>query len=390
MKVVRSENIPIRMWLDDIEPGAFEQAKNLANLPFAFSHISIMPDAHQGFGMPIGGVLATKGVVIPNAVGVDIGCGISAVRTSLKNISSSEVRNVLNGIRQVIPVGFTHHKKEQDEKLMPDRGHFTFSKGLVVNREYRSALRQLGTLGGGNHFVEIQKGNDGFVWIMVHSGSRNIGYKVAEHYNKIAKEQTGKGRRRIPPKWDLAYLISGSDEEKKYFEEMQYCVDFAFASRKVMIDRTKKVFTNKMEIDVCYDNFINIAHNYAASELHFGTPVIVHRKGATSAKKDEAGIIPGSQGTPSYIIRGKGNPESFMSCSHGAGRKMGRRQAVRELNLDYEREKLEREGIIHSIHSRKDLDEASSAYKDIKEVMKNQEDLVEIVTELKPLGVIKG
>ncbi len=378
------------MWLDDIEPGALEQAKNLANLPFAFSHISVMPDAHQGFGMPIGGVLATRGVVIPNAVGVDIGCGISAARTSLEVISSSEVRAVLNEIRRVIPVGFTHHKREQDEGLMPDRNHFTFSKGMIVNREYKSALRQLGTLGGGNHFVEIQKGSDGFVWIMVHSGSRNIGYKVAEHYNKIAKEQTGKGRKRIPPKWDLAYLLTGSDEEKKYFEEMQYCMDFAFASRRLMIERIKMVFSDLFGSDVHLDNFINIAHNYAASENHFGEQVIVHRKGATSAKKGEAGIIPGSQGAPSFIVKGKGNPDSFLSCSHGAGRKMGRKQAIRELDLEYEKNKLEKKGIIHSLHSRKDLDEAGSAYKDINEVMKNQEDLVEIVTELNPLGVIKG
>lgn len=378
------------MWLDNIESGALEQAKNLANLPFAFSHISVMPDAHEGFGMPIGGVLATRGTVIPNAVGVDIGCGISAVRTSIESLSSTKVLDILNGIKRIIPVGFTHHKIEQDEKLMPDRGHFTFRKGLVVNREYRSALRQLGTLGGGNHFVEIQKGSDGFVWIMVHSGSRNIGYKVAEHYNKIAKEQTGKGRKRIPPKWDLAYLIPGSDEEKKYLEEMQYCVDFAFTSRKVMIERIKNVLTDISGPDVCFDNFINIAHNYAASEVHFGAQVFVHRKGSTSAKKDEAGIIPGSQGTPSYIVRGKGNPESFMSCSHGAGRRMGRKQAIRELDLEYERNKLEKKGIIHSLHSKKDLDEASSAYKDINEVMKNQEDLVDIETELHPLGVIKG
>ncbi len=378
------------MWLDDIEPGALEQAKNLANLPFAFSHISIMPDAHQGFGMPIGGVLATGGVVIPNAVGVDIGCGISAIRTSVKKISSTDVRGILNGIRRIIPVGFAHHKREQDESLMPERSFFSFSKGMVVNREYGSALRQIGTLGGGNHFVEIQKGSDGFIWIMVHSGSRNIGYKVAEYYNKIAKEQTGKGRQRIPPKWDLAYLISGSDEERKYLDEMKYCMDFAFSSRKLMIERAKKVFTDNMGIEVGYDNFINIAHNYAASEKHFGIQVIVHRKGATSAKKGETGVIPGSQGAPSFIVRGKGNPDSFMSCSHGAGRKMGRKQAIRELDLEYEREKLEKKGIIHSLHSRKDLDEAGGAYKDIHIVMKNQRDLVEIITELTPLGVIKG
>lgn len=390
MKVVESEKIPIRLWLDDIEPGALEQAKNLANLPFAFSHIAVMPDAHQGFGMPIGGVLATRDVVIPNAVGVDIGCGICALKTPVTRITSDLVREVLDRIRCSVPVGFNHHKKEQPEGWMPSREHFTFTKGLVVNREYRSALKQIGTLGGGNHFIEIQKGDDGFVWIMVHSGSRNIGYKVAEHYNKIAKEQSGKGRRRIPPKWDLAYLAPGSDEETKYLEEMKYCVDFAFASRKRMMNTVKEIVAEATGVDIPGDPLINIAHNYSVREVHYGVPVMVHRKGATSAKAGEVGIIPGSQGTSSYIVRGKGNPESFMSCSHGAGRKMGRRQAVRMLDLEYERGKLEKMGIIHSLHSQKDLDEASSAYKDISEVMGNQKDLVDVEVELNPLGVIKG
>ncbi len=390
MKVISSGNIPIRMWLDDIEPVALEQAGNLSNLPFAFKHIAIMPDAHPGFGMPIGGVLATTGVVIPNAVGVDIGCGICAARTSEKELPIKNIESILNGVRRLVPVGFSHHNKEQNEYLMPGRDHFTFRKGLIVNREYKNALKQLGTLGGGNHFIEIQKENDGYIWLMVHSGSRNIGYKVAGHYNRVAKEQTGSIRKRVPPKWDLAYLSPGSDEEKKYLEEMQYCIDFAFASRKLMIERVKEVFSEDLKREISFDNFINIAHNYVSSEVHFGSRVFVHRKGATSAKAGEKGIVPGSQGTSSFIVEGKGNPDSFMSCSHGAGRKLGRRQAVRDLDLEFERAKLDKLGIIHSLHSRKDLDEASGAYKDINKVMDNQKDLVDIVTELRPLGVIKG
>lgn len=390
MKKINTGKIPILMWLDDIESGALEQAVNLSNLPFAFKQIAIMPDAHPGFGMPIGGVLATTGVVIPNAVGVDIGCGICAVRTSVKGIPVKNIKSILNGVRRLVPVGFSHHKKEQDESLMPGRDHFTFRKGLIVNSEYKNALKQLGTLGGGNHFIEILKGNDGHIWLMVHSGSRNIGYRVARHYNRVAKEQTGTGRKRVPPKWDLAYLYPGSDEEKKYLEEMQYCVDFAFASRKLMIERVKEVFSEDLKREINFDNFINIAHNYASSEVHFGTRLFVHRKGATSAKAGEKGIVPGSQGTSSFIVEGKGNPDSFMSCSHGAGRKLGRKQAIRELDLEYEKMKLDKLGIIHSLHSRKDLDEASGAYKDINIVMDNQKDLVDIVTELKPLGVIKG
>jgi tRNA-splicing ligase RtcB len=390
MKVIESGKIPIRLWLDDIDPGALEQAKNLSNLPFAFRHIAIMPDAHLGFGMPIGGVLATTGVVIPNAVGVDIGCGICAVRSSVKGLPIKNVENILNGVRRLVPAGFSHHKKEQDESLMPGMDHFTFRKGLIVNREYKNALKQLGTLGGGNHFIEIQKDSDDYIWLMVHSGSRNIGYKVADHYNRVAKAQTGSGRKRVHPGWDLAYLSPGSEEEKKYLDEMQYCVDFAFSNRKLMMERIKEVFSDNINRSVEFDSFINIAHNYASSEVHFGSSVIVHRKGATSAKSGEKGIVPGSQGTSSFIVEGKGNPDSFMSCSHGAGRKLGRKQAIRELDLEFERAKLNKLGIIHSLHSRKDLDEASGAYKDINKVMDNQKDLVDIITELKPLGVIKG
>ncbi|MEN8152953.1 MAG: RtcB family protein [Acidobacteriota bacterium] len=390
MRKIESENIPIILWLDFIDPGALEQAKNLANLPFAFSHIAIMPDAHQGYGMPIGGVLATKGVIIPNAVGVDIGCGICALRTSLRNMDKTKLGPVINEIGKIVPVGFSHHKKKQDEKLMPHPERFSIGKGMVVNIEYENARKQLGTLGGGNHFIEIQKGSDGFIWIMIHSGSRNLGYKVAAHYNKLAKELNKKRRSTVQKKWDLAYFIPGSEEESRYFFEMNYCVDFAFANRKLMMERVKDVFTEESGGKVEFDQFINIAHNYAAREIHFGNDVIVHRKGATSAGKGERGIIPGSQGTRSFIVRGKGEKNSFMSCSHGAGRKLGRKQAIRQLDLRYEVEKLEKMGILHSLRSQKDLDEASSAYKDIDEVMENQKDLVDIEIELSPLGVIKG
>ncbi len=390
MRRIESEKIPIILWLDHIDPGAMEQAKNLANLPFAFSHIAIMPDAHQGYGMPIGGVLATKGVVIPNAVGVDIGCGICAIKTSLRDISKTNLRSVIKKTSMVVPVGFSHHKKSQEEKLMPPINRFSIGKGMVINIEYENALKQLGTLGGGNHFIEIQNGSDGFIWIMVHSGSRNFGYKVAEHYNKLARELNKKRRSLVQKKWDLAYFIPGSEEEKKYLLEMNYSVEFAFANRKLIMERVKEVFSDEFKGKIEFNEFINIAHNYASKETHFGTEVIVHRKGATSARKGERGIIPGSQGTRSFIVRGKGNKDSFMSCSHGAGRKLGRKQAIRELDLRYEVEKLEKMGIIHSLRSQRDLDEASSAYKDIEEVMENQRDLVEIEIELSPLGVIKG
>lgn len=382
--------LPIKLWLNEVEDGAMKQAVNLANLPFAFKHIVIMPDCHQGYGMPIGGVLATKGVVIPNAVGVDIGCGMSAVQTSLNDINISRLPTIMHGIRDLVPLGFKHHKKARDPERMPEGKSMKIDDLPVVSREYNSALYQLGTLGGGNHFIEIQKGSDGFIWLMVHSGSRNIGKQVADHYNKLAMKLNDKWGESEYRKWQLAYLPENSDEGIIYWNEMQFCIDFAFANRQLMIDNIISVFRNEFGEKIKFAPLINIAHNYASRENHFGEQVIVHRKGATQAKKGQTGIIPGSQGTNSYIVRGKGNMDSFESCSHGAGRVMGRKQAQRSLDLSKEIKDLDKKKILHSIRSKKDLDEAPSAYKDIKEVMRNQSDLVEIIVELKPMAVIKG
>ncbi len=260
----------------------------------------------------------------------------------------------------------------------------------VVHKQYKRALNQIGTLGGGNHFIEIQKSNNDDIWIMVHSGSRNIGLKVADNYNRVAKKLNERWHTQVEKKWDLAFLPIETQEANDYFNEMQYCVDFALANRKLMMETIKSVFSEITGSSYEDNSFVNIAHNYAAWENHFGSNVIVHRKGATSARKGEPGIIPGSQGTKSYIVRGKGNPESFNSCSHGAGRVLGRKQAQRTLDLELEKNRLEEQGIIHSIRRQSDLDEAPSAYKDITVVMDNQSDLVDIIVELSPLAVVKG
>ncbi len=384
MKTLK-EKIPIKMWLEDIEDGALEQAKNLANLPFAFKHIAIMPDSHQGYGMPIGGVLATKDVIIPNAVGVDIGCGMCAIKTSLNDIDTETLKKIMGEIRKVVPVGFAHHQKKQSITLMPDLNYEDLS---IIREQYQNALAQIGTLGGGNHFIEIQKGSDGYIWIMIHSGSRNLGKQVADYYNKLAIELNKKWQSQIPKEWELAFLPIKSEEGQAYIREMNYCVEFALANRRLMMNRIKDIFTKET---ICeFDNIINIAHNYAQLENHFGQNVWVHRKGATLARKGTVGIIPGSQGTKSYIVEGLGNIESFTSCSHGAGRKMSRNKAEEDLNLEEEIKKLDEQGIIHAIRGKKDLDEAPSAYKDIDVVMENQKDLVKILVKLQPLGVIKG
>lgn len=391
-RVITTESKPIKMWLDEIEEGALQQAKNLANLPFVFKHVAIMPDSHQGYGMPIGGVLATKGVVIPNAVGVDIGCGMCAMKTSLLSADKDVLKRIMGNIREAIPVGFDHHKEAQDEDFMPEG--FECDCNNIIHREYDNALHQLGTLGGGNHFIEIQMGSDHHIWVMIHSGSRNLGKKVADHYNKIAITMNDRWFSSVPKGHELAFLPIESDEAKSYFNEMNYCVEFALANRRLMMDRVMECFTKEVPSIVFLgfkgETITNIAHNYARWENHFGQNVIIHRKGATSACDGEVGIVPGSQGSKSYIVRGLGNPESFMSCSHGAGRKMGRKEAQRTLSLGDEIKRMDDLGIIHGIKNQADLDEAAGAYKDIDVVMNNQKDLVEILVELKPLAVIKG
>jgi len=388
-RIIDSERIPIKLWLDEIDANTLFQVKNLANLPFAFKHIALMPDAHSGYGMPIGGVMAADGVIVPNAVGVDIGCGMCAVKTDLNFTPTLQkyFSKIVDEIKERVPVGFKHHKRTQDEALMP-KG-YKIGGMEVVRSEYNSALRQLGTLGGGNHFIEIQKDKEDFVWIMIHSGSRNIGKQVADHYNKLAKKLNKQWNSPVPPKADLAYLPFTTEEAHRYFEEMNYCVDFALANRKLMLTRVQEIFSDYFP-NIKFGEIINIAHNYAKWEKHFGKEVVVHRKGATSAHKGELGIIPGSQGTKSYIVEGLGNPESFSSCSHGAGRIMGRNEAIRNLSFEEEVRKLNKKGVLHSIRTHRDLDEAPSAYKNIQQVMLDQEDLVKIVTELSPLAVIKG
>jgi tRNA-splicing ligase RtcB (3'-phosphate/5'-hydroxy nucleic acid ligase) len=387
-KVVSTERIPIKLWINEIEEGALQQAKNIANLPFAFKHVAMMPDSHEGYGMPIGGVLATNGVIVPNAVGVDIGCGMCAVKTSISEISVDKLKKIISRARKMVPLGFNHHKNKQPLNLMPSTDGLI--SGGIVEKEFDNALTQIGTLGGGNHFIEIQKGSDGHVWIMMHSGSRNFGLKVAEHYNKLAKKLNEKWHVSVDKSKDLAFLPIETAQAENYFKEMQYCVDFAFANRKLMMSNIELAFEEQFGSNYSNLEFINIAHNYARWENHFGSNVIVHRKGATSACEGEIGIIPGSQGTKSYIVMGKGQPDSFKSCSHGAGRLIGRKQAQRSLNLKDEIAKMDKLGIIHAIRTQKDLDEAPGAYKNIDIVMENQKDLVDILVELKPLAVIKG
>lgn len=390
MEVKMINNCPVKIWTDYVEKSAMRHIENLTTLPFLFHHLAIMPDVHTGMGMPIGGVLACKDAVIPNAVGVDIGCGMCAVKTNWKvaDIPTDVLRKqIMRGIRKRIPLGMDHHKEAQDEKYLPT-GH-DIDKMEIVKRRQEYITKEVGTLGGGNHFIELQKDETGTLWIMIHSGSRNLGKLVGDYYNEKAKKLNERWYSVVSPDIRLSFLPLRTDEFNAYWQEMKYCVDFALCNRKLMMKRIEEVIKDAIP-EIGFEPMINIAHNYAAWERHYGQDVIVHRKGATLAREGVIGIIPGSQGTASYIVEGLGNPESFCSCSHGAGRTLSRTAAIRDLNLKEEVERLDALGIIHAIRNQNDMQEASGAYKDIETVIANEADLVKVKTRLLPVAVIKG
>lgn len=390
MEVKIINDRPVKIWTDNVEESAMRQIENLTTQPFLFHHLAIMPDVHAGMGMPIGGVLACNDAVIPNAVGVDIGCGMCAVKTSwkLENITPEVLRKkIMRGIRKRIPLGMDHHKEPQDEAYLPT-GH-DIDKTVIVKQRHISITKEVGTLGGGNHFIELQKDEEGTLWIMIHSGSRNLGARVGEHYNKIARDLNEKWHSVVKPELRLSFLPRGTKEFEMYWNEMRFCIDFAFCNRRLMMQRIEEVIADALP-GIEFEPMINIAHNYAAFEHHYGEDVIVHRKGATLAREGIVGIIPGSQGTASYIVEGLGNPESFCSCSHGAGRVMSRTAAIKTLDMAAEVAQLEAKGIVHAIRCQDDMQEASGAYKDIETVIKNELDLVKIKTRLLPIAVIKG
>jgi len=399
MFVIKKDNmnVPLKIFSKEwmIEPQCLEQMETIWSLPFLYKHMALMPDWHLWIGASIGSVVATKWVIIPSLVGVDIGCWMSAVKTSITNIDKDSLKKIMWMIRKSIPVWFNKHKEKQDAGLTPAIIDCCDYKTPIVDREFEKSLYSLWTLWGWNHFIEIQKWSDGYIWIMIHSGSRNLGKQVADHYNKIAIEQNEKWHCLFNK--DLAFLPVETEEGQNYIREMQYCVDFAFANRRLMMERVLLCFLEGLtkdwmvtELWCIPDDIINIAHNYARLENHWGKNVRVHRKGATSAKDGEIGIIPWSQWTKSYIVRGIWNRDSFMSCSHWAGRKMWRKDAQRSLDLEAEKKILDDLWVIHGIRHTSDLDEAPSAYKDIDIVMEEQKDLVDIVVELTPLAVVKG
>lgn len=393
--------LPVKSWCENIEDGALKQAANLASHPMIFRHVALMPDCHVGYGMPIGGVIACENAIIPNAVGVDIGCGMGAVQTNIPADSALPglLGKILHSVKRSVPVGEGHaHDSRQAWDVLDARDGDR--PGGVDSHCWHLAYCNLGTLGGGNHFIEIQKGDDGLVWLMIHSGSRNLGYRIAEYYNKLALKLNQCWHASIPDK-QLAFLPADTAEGQAYIRDMNFALDYARENRSRIMEAFKRELTYIFK-NAVFTREVNIHHNYAAMENHFGKNVWIHRKGATSAKEGEIGIIPGSMGTSSYIVEGLGNAESFMSCSHGAGRRMGRAEACRQLNK-MECEKA-MEGIVFDgfktakgkfgRNSAKgvvyDLDEAPMAYKDIEDVIASELDLIKPVVKLRPLGVLKG
>jgi len=361
--------------------------RNVSRLPCLYKHVALMPDAHLGIGSMVGSVIATKDAVIPATVGVDIGCGMMAVKTPFRSgVLDGKLKELRHQIERTIPVGFNQHKEGVDEAHEWNGwSDFEMLHEGVQDRKGK-AIKQMGTLGGGNHFVEVCLDTEDRVWLMLHSGSRNIGNEVARRHIETAKHLHKLSELPDP---NLAYFIQGTEEFRAYWHDVEWAQRYALKNREVMMKRLVHQF-NRLLNDG--DEFtpemeVNCHHNYVAHEEHFGEKVYVTRKGAINASEGRYGIIPGSMGAKSFIIRGLGNAESYNSCSHGAGRKMSRTAAKKR----FTREDLERQ--THGVECRKDkgvIDEIPGAYKDIEEVMRNQNDLVEVVAELKQVICVKG
>lgn len=382
---------PIKIWTHDIAPEALEQLKNISRLPFVHADgVVAMPDVHLGIGATVGSVIATDHAVIPAAVGVDIGCGINAVRLSLR---ASDLPDNLAPIRHQIerdvPLGAGgSHKHKNMPNFEPDLAQrlnqLTAKHPLL---EKNNAQRQIGTLGSGNHFIEICLDQNDDVWVMLHSGSRGIGNLIGRYFIEKAKRKMEAFGIQLPDA-NLAYLSDDSTEFADYVEAVQWAQDYAFENRRVMMKRT--IAAMRRHINVPFSitqEAINCHHNYVEQEEHFGKKLWVTRKGAIRAREGDLGVIPGSMGQRSYIVRGKGNIDSYCSCAHGAGRKYSRTAARKHFTVDDLREQTE------GVECRKDaavLDELPAAYKDIDEVMENQKDLVEVLYTLKQVVCVKG
>jgi tRNA-splicing ligase RtcB len=366
-----------------------QMAKNVASLPFVFKHVALMPDVHLGKGALVGSVIATKDAIIPAAVGVDIGCGMAAVQTSfVANQLDGKLKKIRQDIEGAIPVGFNENK-DVEKTVVNWQGWRDFKElHSGVQRLDGKAMKQMGSLGGGNHFIELCLDTEDRVWLMLHSGSRHIGNMLAQCHISTAKELAKLAETRLPDP-DLAYFVAGTPEFAAYWRDLQWAQHYARYNRDVMMARFKRIVEKHLAGGKPTKALleVNCHHNYAEQEVHFGEQVYVTRKGAVRARTEDYGIIPGSMGAKSFIVKGKGSSQSYCSCSHGAGRLMSRNKAKKQFTLDDLVKQTE------GIECRKDrgvLDEIPGAYKPIDEVMQNQSDLVEVVATLKQVVCVKG
>lgn len=388
-------NVPVQIFTDDFDSGSLDQLGNLAKLPFIHHHIAAMPDVHVGVGATVGSVIPTKGAIIPAAVGVDIGCGMNAIRLSLKaHQLPDSLRQIRSAIEAKVPVGFESHKynavkastlKQMDVGLKPiiDK-HTGLTK--MMKHFHHTWGKQLGTLGGGNHFIELCIDESDDVWVMLHSGSRGIGNAIGRYFISRAQKEMGNLLGRLPHK-DLAYFEEGTQYFDDYIEAVGWAQDYATTNRREIMRLVLASIEPYLPKFTTTKEAINCHHNYVARENHFGAEVYLTRKGAISAYEGELGIIPGSMGAKSFIVRGLGNETSFCSCSHGAGRKMSRSKAKKLFDAD---DLAEQTGGVECRKDKGVVDEIPSAYKDIDTVMENQSDLVEIVHTLKQVVCVKG
>ena len=391
--------VTVKVWTDTIEPHAIQQLLNVAQLPIVHGHAAAMPDVHSGIGATVGSVIATKQAVIPAAVGVDIGCGMNAVRLTLsaKDLPDN-LRSLRGVIEDAVPVGFEQHEAskvrgsahERTARQLSDRLDVIVGKHPGVMKMQRQFVRtwicQLGTLGGGNHFIELCLDQEQRVWVMLHSGSRDLGNVLGRYFIASARKDMQRHKLNLPDQ-DLAYFSEGSELFDDYVEAVQWGQDYAWLNRREMMRLILEALKPELPPFATDGEAINCHHNYVTQEEHFGERLFITRKGAISARRDELGIIPGSMGAKSFIVRGLGNRDSFCSCSHVAGRRMSRTEAKRRFN----RRDLEEQTA--GVECRKDggvLDEIPGAYKDIDEVMTNQSDLVEVVHTLKQVVCVKG
>lgn len=395
--------VPIKAWVEGValDEGAERQLRNIAQLPFIHSHVAVMPDVHLGKGATIGSVIPTDGAIVPAAVGVDLGCGMMAVRTTLTASDLPDnLREVRNKLEAAIPHGRTKNGGRNDRGAwgtVPervDRRWAELERGFERICDAEPGIRRtnnrvhLGTLGTGNHFVEVCLDQDQAVWVMLHSGSRGVGNRIGMTYIHKAQKDMERHLHTLPDR-DLAYLNEGSTVFDDYVFAVGWAQDFARTNRELMMEAALKALNKIKQLPrfTVDEHAVNCHHNYVQRETHFGREVWVTRKGAVSAQLGQLGIIPGSMGTRSYIVRGKGNPESFCSCSHGAGRAMSRGEARRRFTLADHRRMTE------GVECRKDkavIDETPAAYKDIEAVMAAQADLVDIEHTLRQVVCVKG